>query len=309
MEKFLRLKSKKNLNVLVIGYGSIGKKHCKILKSFTNNINVFSKQNIKNFKKISSLKKIKELNPDYIIIASKTNTHFFYINFIEKNFENKKVLIEKPIFEKYKNIKLSKNKYFVGYNLRFHPVLIFLKKFIKKKKINLVNVNNFSYLPSWRKNINYKKSNSATKNCGGVLLELSHEIDYVTWIFGKFKPLYSFNKKISNLKILADDTLLLVGKNLKNSIINISMNFFSRINKREIVIESNNFTCKADILSNEVKIIYNNKRKIHKFSNFNIKDTYFKQHLAILSGSKNYLCNVKDALNIMKTIKAIRIFS
>ena len=105
MEKFPLLKSKKKLNVLVIGFGSIGKKHCKILKKFTNNINVFTKQNIKNFNKISSLKKIKELDPDYFIIASKTNTHFSFIRFIENNFKNKKVLIEKPIMEKYRPLK------------------------------------------------------------------------------------------------------------------------------------------------------------------------------------------------------------
>ena len=67
--------------------------------------------------------------------------------------------------------------------------------------------------------------------------------------------MYSFNKKISNLEILADDILLFVGKNLKNSVINISINFFSRINKREIIIEGDNFTCKGDILLNEVSTL------------------------------------------------------
>ena len=66
MVKFPLLKNKKKLNVLVIGFGSIGKKHCKILKKLTNNITVFTSQNIKNFNKISSLKKIKEL--DLIIL-------------------------------------------------------------------------------------------------------------------------------------------------------------------------------------------------------------------------------------------------
>ena len=33
--------------------------------------------------------------------------------------------------EKYRALRLKKNKFFVGYNLRFHPVIIFLKKFSK----------------------------------------------------------------------------------------------------------------------------------------------------------------------------------
>ena len=52
-----------------------------------------------------------------------------------------------------------------------------------------------SYLPSWRKNIIYNKSYSSDKKKGGgVLLDLSHEIDYITWILG------SFTKNILSIK-------------------------------------------------------------------------------------------------------------
>ena len=53
-----------------------------------------------------------------------------------------------------------------------------------------MKVNCYSYLPNWRKNIPYYLSNSADKKGGGVLLELSHEIDYLTWIFGDFEILF-----------------------------------------------------------------------------------------------------------------------
>ena len=42
------------------------------------------------------------------------------------------------------------------------------------------------YLPEWRKNTDYRKGVSARQDLGGgVLLELSHEIDYIQWIFGE----------------------------------------------------------------------------------------------------------------------------
>ena len=54
---------------------------------------------------------------------------------IEKNFKNITALIEKPVFEKFYELpKMLKNRYYVGYNLRFHPVIIFLKNFLKIKK-------------------------------------------------------------------------------------------------------------------------------------------------------------------------------
>ena len=80
------------------------------------------------------------------------------------------------------------NKVFVGYNLRFHPVIKKLKKEIKNKKIFNVNIQNSSYLPSWRKNNVYTKTSSAKKALGGgVLLDISHELDFIRYLFGSFK--------------------------------------------------------------------------------------------------------------------------
>ena len=115
--------------------------------------------------------------------------------------------------------------------MRFHPVIIFLKKYLKNKTIFSVNVVSFSFLPFWRK-INYSKSVSAKKRLGGgIVLEMSHELDYLNWIFGDLNILSSFNKKISNLKIDTDDTLVATFKTKLKEIINLNLNFFSLLPK------------------------------------------------------------------------------
>ena len=56
---------------LVIGYGSIGKKHAKILKSLKDVDEVvvdFAKKKIP-YRKIRSLNEIKKINPFYITIS------------------------------------------------------------------------------------------------------------------------------------------------------------------------------------------------------------------------------------------------
>ena len=154
---------------------------------------------------------------------------------IEKYFSKKNVLIEKPLFNKTVKIKNKfKNKYVVGYNLRYHPVLKFIKSFIKKKKIFYIKIESSSYLPSWRK-INYKNSVSAKKKLGGgVLLEMSHEIDFLTWIFGKLKLSNVLNDKASDLKINTDDFLIINGKTKNNSVVSMNMNFFFTFNEKRI---------------------------------------------------------------------------
>ena len=295
------------LKILIIGYGSIGQKHAKILKKFKCIIKVLTSQKKIPFKIIKNKKEIIQYNPDYIVISNNTSKHFEYIKFLEKNFEKKIILIEKPISNRYKKIDLKKNKYLVGYNLRFHPVIQFLKNIIKNKKINFISVNVSSYLPDWRKNINYKKSNSAKKKFGGgLLLELSHELDYITWIFGKIKKIYSYSDHISGLKIDTDDILILFGEINKNTKIIFNMNFFSRVSKRNIQIEGKNFSINANLLENYVEIFTNKNKKKLNWKKFRVLNTYTDEHKNIFKKNFRDFCKFDEAMNIIKMIERIK---
>ena len=227
---------------------------------------------------------------------------------IEKNFISKKILIEKPLFEKpYRIQKNLKNHYFVGYNLRFHPIIQYLKKNLKNKKIYFASIICSSYLPHWRKKKNYMKSVSAQKKLGGgALLELSHELDYIDHIFGENSLTYSYNKKLSDLKINVDDFLCLNAISSKKVFINLLINFFSRINRREIHIEGKNLSLQADLILNKILIIRNGKKKILKWRKFKNINTYQQEHLDIISGNLKHVCNITEANKTLKIIKQIQ---
>ena len=154
-----------NKSILISGYGSIGKRHANILSKLVKkkNITILTSQNISKFRTIKKIKDLIRVNPDYIVICNPTAEHINKIKFIEKNFKNKKVLVEKPLFSKPNTINIKKNRYYVGYTFRFNPIINFLKKKIRFKKIWSVNIFCGSYLPSWRNNIDYRKSYSAKK--------------------------------------------------------------------------------------------------------------------------------------------------
>ena len=293
--------------VLIVGYGSIGAKHAKILKNFKCKVVVMTQQKNIPFDVIRKKKEILKYNPDYIVISNRTSEHLKILNFLEKNFSKKKVLIEKPILNKFRKINLKKNKYIVGYNMRFHPVIQYLKKEIGKRKINFISINLSSYLPNWRKNIDYKKSNSAKKIFGGgLLLELSHELDYIRWIFGNIKLIFSFNKHISNLKINTDDILILFGNIRKKTKVIFNMNFFSRINRRNIIIEGDGFSLNADLIKGKIEIFSNKKTKRLSWKNFNILKTYYLEHKKIFNNDLRDFCTFKEAMDTLKLIKRIK---
>jgi predicted dehydrogenase len=294
--------------VLIIGFGSIGKRHARLLKNFKNisEIYLLTNQNPGNFKIVKKISDVKKIDPDYILICSRTSEHFKHLYYIEKNLKKKIILVEKPLFNNFKNLKIKRNKVFVGYNLRYHPVIKFVKKYIKNKKIFSVNVSCNSYLPNWRKNINYAESNSAKKNYGGgALLELSHEIDYVQWIYKKIRKIdYAKVSKISGLKSNADDCVTIIGK-IGLADLTIDLNYFSLHEQRLIIINGNDFCLKANLIENSVEIFKKNKRNIIKFK-VNKDHTYIQQHKLLLNKNYKDSCNYSQGLNLMALIQKIR---
>ena len=297
--------------ILIIGFGSIGKRHATILKNFkiVSDVYILSGRNSKIFKTVNNLSQIKEIDPDYIIICSKTSDHFKHLKYIEKNFSKKIVLVEKPLFKKFYKFSILKNKVFVGYNLRQHPVLRFIKNFIINKKIFSVNIICNSYLPNWRKSINYKDSYSSHRKLGGgVLLDLSHEIDYLEWIFKKIKKIDLVKiKKLSNLKINVEDYVLITGETeLSNFVLNL--NCYSLYQRRQIIINGHNFSLKGDLINNFVEIYLKSKnKKIIRFKN-DKNYTYAKQHELILNKDHRTLSNFNNANKLMFLLDKLRKF-
>ena len=230
---------------MIIGYGSAGRRFAKLEdKNFKKfEIFIFKKQNNINYNVIRNIKEINNINPDFIIICSPTKFHFEYLSFINKYFKRKNILIEKPLFHTFKNLKAIKNKIFVGYNMRSLKIIKYLKSIIKKnrKKLRYIEFINHSYLPNWRKNIDYKKSSSAKKKlAGGVILDCSHEIDLATWLLGKIKIFLFKKSKKSNLKIQTEDNCVALGKQ-KNTTVRIDLNYTSLKKKRKINLNKNDF--------------------------------------------------------------------
>ena len=271
----------------------------------------FIKKKIKNYKSFNKLNDITKVNFDYIVICSPTFAHYSQIKFIDKNFKNKTILVEKPLVHKSINFQIKNNKFFVGYNLRFHPLIELIKKKIKRKKVFSSIINCSSFLPDWRKNTDYRNTYSSKKNMGGgVLLDLSHELDYFQFIFGNLTMKnINFAKisKMSNLNINTEDNALIQGNiNKMDYIINI--NFFSKNLNREIILETFDETIKADLINYTLEI---NSKKNKSFKKIKIKlgDTYLEQHLDILNNKPSKkACSFNDGLYVVDLIDKIKKF-
>lgn len=288
------------MNVLVVGYGSIGKRHVEVLTQLGYEVSVVSRytQNIGFYATVGEAMQV--LDFEYIVVANETSRHHqTLIELMEKNYYGK-ILVEKPLFAKSEPREAVKNCY-VAYNLRFHPVISQLVKLLEDEEIISVNSYVGQYLPTWRPQTDYSQGYSAKSNLGGgVIRDLSHELDYLLYLFGDWTAVVASKDKVSNLQIDSEDLCNVVFKTTKNIKVALEMNYLDRIIQRYVTIQTNNKTIKADFIKNELNI----NGELIKLPAIDRNYTYLKQHLSILNG-ESYACSYKDGLNIVQFIEAI----
>ncbi|WP_295020695.1 Gfo/Idh/MocA family oxidoreductase [Sulfurimonas sp.] len=298
------------MRVLLIGYGSIGRRHEEVLSSFSTieEIHIVTKQALPDkvtFKNLQEVDNLKQY--DYIVIASETYKHFEQLKYLENHISNKLIFCEKPLFETDKELTILKNRVLVGYVLRFHPLMQKLKHYLKNEKILSSTIVCGQYLPTWRKEVDYKTSYSASKaQGGGVLLDLSHEIDYAQWLFGDMIDIQSYQLKVSDLEIDSDDLVTLISKTQKGVIVTMSIDYISKITHRRIIVNTIENTYELDFIKNLlIQKDRNGLEQKHKTKNLERNTMFEKMHASILS-NQHSACTYKEGQSVMKTISTIQ---
>lgn len=264
------------MKALVIGYGSIGKRHVKNLLSFPD-VEVIictNKTNVKPIKKkckvYSSLEKCLDQNPDVAIVANVTSLHVRTAMKLARTSID--LFVEKPLSNSTGGIKnllnLVREKNLVtlmGCNLRFHECIKRIKKIISDGEIGRVlsvQAESGSYLPDWHPYEDYRQSYASRKDLGGgVVLTYIHEIDYLYWFFGEVKEVFSITGKYSELNISVDDLSSILMRFKNGVIAEIHLDYFQRPDFRKCKVIGTKGTIYWDSNENTVKVYDVKKEK------------------------------------------------
>lgn len=294
------------MRALVIGFGSIGRRHYEVLSGLGHEVHVLTSQILEGIKTYKDFSEIKLDEFDYFVIATPTNEHYKNLEFLNENVKNKIIFCEKPLFESKKAPLKLENSVFVGYVLRYHPLLLRLKDELKNEKVIFAQAKCAQYLPTWRPNSDYRKSYSSDKaRGGGVLLDLSHEIDYLLWLLDDFEISFGVDAKISDLEISSDDFCAFFGKGKSGEIISVSLDYISKITQRTLLVETFEKTFLLDFIANSLKIA-DKKGGILEFQvNLERNSMFEAMHKDIL-GEKKIACDYEFGLKTMSVIDGIR---
>ena len=299
-------------NVLLVGYGSIGRRHVRNLIGLGIKPYVLTRHpdNTKA-EFIDDIKELKNIKIGYCIISSSTARHLDdLLNILKFSNSFKNMLIEKPLECSYvrgKKIQsmatLKKLHIFVAYNLRFLRAFNFIRRFIREQgdKIRIVEVVAGQDLKEWRPDRDLRESYSASRGQGGgVDLDLSHEIDYIFWLFGnKLRNKFIYRTKVSNLQITSPDVFKAV-LDYKSFLLDITLDYIRKPKERYLRIICE---CSQELHCDFISGIVRRKERVILGNNNDMDRSYqrmLKAFLGIDKKNRAKLCTLGEALNILK---------
>lgn len=229
--------------VLIVGLGSIGKRHLRLARELlpSADIRVLRHQPTNEVPEFAngcffSIEDALAFSPHVAVIASPAPFHLATAQLLAE--AGVHLLIEKPLSASINGVRqlletCQKQSVVLltGYNLRFLPSLQRYRYLISEGVIgNVLSVRCEigQYLPSWRPGCDYRQGVTANKKLGGgALLELSHEIDYLSWIFGKVEWVTSILSRQSGFEIDVEDSAHLI------------LGFSPQVNGRQLIATLN----------------------------------------------------------------------
>jgi predicted dehydrogenase len=288
---------------LVVGQGSIGERHARLLGDLGLDVAVVSRRGTRaRTPAYQALDKaLDEAKPDYVVVANETAAHRPTLIALASAGFAGRVLVEKPLFDRLAPV--PEHRFaacFIGYNLRFHPVLQELARVLAEERAISAHLYVGQYLPDWRPSRDYRETASASRQAGGgVLRDLSHELDYLSWLFGRCERLAALGGRFSELEIDSDDVQGLLLAFERCPVVTAQLNYLDRRGTRSLIVNTAKRTLVADLVGATLAI--GSEQQVFPLGR---DDTYLAQHRRVLGNAHEGLCTLNEGAAVLELIAA-----
>ncbi len=208
------------MKAAVIGFGSIAKRHVENLRASHPEVEVLAlRQQAKPVAGVdivtSDWSELLAFAPDIAFVTSPSSCHISQaVTLVENGIDT---LIEKPLANSLAEVASLQAAHasssailMLAYQFRFYSPFLHIREILSSKalgRIQSIRIETGMYLPDWRPHLDYRDSVSAQRALGGgVLLELSHELDYLAWLFGSPKRVCALVRRQSDLELDVEDS-------------------------------------------------------------------------------------------------------
>jgi predicted dehydrogenase len=198
---------------------------------------------------------LKKHKPEAVIVANPTSMHLDVA--VPAAETGCHILLEKPVSHSLERLDIlqkaaekSGSKILVGFQFRYHPTLNKAHELIGSNalgKLLTVHAHWGEYLPQWHPWEDYRQSYAARADLGGgVIVTLTHPLDYLRYLLGDVQALWSFNGHISPLEIDVEDVAEIGLKFANGAVGGVHVNYFQRPTVHRLEIVGTNGTLRWD---------------------------------------------------------------
>lgn len=316
------------LSVAIIGFGSAGERVLHVLRELRPEAKVLvvSRHGAsgEGFTSTSTLDDVFTFRPDAVIVAGPSTTRVDVLRTVRSL--NVPVFIEKPLAHALgpavstldllgKEVERSQ----LGYNLRFSESLIAFREILLEGRYGRIirfSAETAQYLPDWRPARDFRESVSAqAKLGGGVLLELSHELDYLRWIFGEWDWVSAWTGRISSLGIDVEDVAIVTigivdGEATTRLVGQLSLDFVRRDKTRTVTAVCEGGTLRWDGFAGTVDAWDSSEPRwrtiVVDSGPYHSYRAQWDSFLSVVEKGTAPLVTISDGLAVLRAVEAIR---
>ena len=292
--------------LLVIGFGSIGARHARCAVDLGHEVAVVSRRSLPDVRSYPSIEAALAAEPDFdaAVIATETSRHADNLRELGQHHFGGRVLVEKPLFSDQEQARdstrdIRTDQVSVAYNLRQHPVLQMLKAELADQRVLNAVVHVGQDLRQWRDRDPGDSYSSSKALGGGVLRDLSHELDYLLWLFGPWSSVSATGGKRGSLPGDADDHWGILIRFTSGSLAVLAMDYFCARAVRTITVNTDSGTSQADLIAGS----FQTEAGVRS-APVDRDSTYHRQLAALLAGGAG-LPTYAEGLEVLRLIEAV----
>lgn len=310
---------------LIISLGSIGKRHLKNLRKIDEHMKIVVLRRNASSKhteedsivEVNTMRDALSYSPAMAIVASPAVFHVQQcLTLLQKGVH---LFIEKPVshnlarLDKLRDISEERSLVvMVGYVLRFSPVLKQVKSILESGMLgDIINISAHcgQYLPDWRPGVDYRYTVSAREELGGgASLELSHEFDYLYWLFGRIDKVNARTASTRILEINVEDKVDAILKFDQGFFGTVHLNFLEKRANRELRISGTNGSISCDLIERHIHIRTADRTNFLDLSKEKV-DIYLDELSEFLNCTKSGRkpsVTLDDGIQAVKVVEAIK---
>ncbi len=292
------------VRALVVGLGSIGRRHASTLTGLGATVEAVTRREGDVGTVHPSIEAAFATGGfDYCVVSSATSDHAADVLALAEAGFGGTLLVEKPVTARSGEFPAGAafERIGVGYNLRFHPAVRWLERQLGEGPALVVDVAAQSHLPEWRPGRDHRETASASRaRGGGVLRDLSHEIDLILGLFGEPREVLALGGNLGGLGIDAETAVSAVFELERAPVATLRLSYLDRLPERRVRVTTATETLEADLLSGECRT--SGGEELHPVD---WPQTYADLHLAMLGRGPGAVCTLEEGLRVVACIEEL----